>query len=126
MSVCLEAIRERLAVERQDPAEVFPLRTGDMMRYVPIREILFFETSFTSHHVLLHTANSRMDFVGSLNEIEAQLGERFIRIHRAYLVSADKIDAVDFKRGRVMVSGRECLLSRAGKGKLRKKLERDP
>ncbi len=92
-----------------------------MVRYVPLRDILFFETASAPHHVYLHTRSSRMDFLGSLNELEAQLGDRFIRTHRAYLVAADKIEAVDLKQNKLWTGGHECLLSRAGKALLRKK-----
>lgn len=118
---CLEAVHARLLDERRDPAEIFSLRTGDETRHVPLAEILFFETAPKAHHVFLHTAHSRMDFVGSLNELERELGERFLRVHRAYLAAADKIEAVDWKGNRVRVGGRECLLSRAGKAALKKK-----
>lgn len=123
---CLEAVHSRLLDERRDPAEVFSLRTGDETRHVPLADILFFETAPRAHHVFLHTADSRMDFVGSLNELEKELGGRFLRIHRAYLAAADKIEVVNWKENRVRVGGRECLLSRAGKAKLRKKPEDKP
>lgn len=117
---CLEAIHARLLDERRDPVEVFSLRVGNETRHVPLADILFFETAPKPHHVFLHTADSRIDFVGSLNELEKELGGRFIRVHRAYLAAADKIEAVFWKEGKVRVGGRECLLSRAGKAKLRK------
>ena len=119
VSRCLGEIHMRLLAERRDPAEMFTLRTGDAVRHVPLGDILFFETASAPHHVLLHTANSRMDFLGSLNELETQLGDRFIRTHRAYLVAADKIEAVDLKHNKLWAGGHECLLSRAGKGKLK-------
>ena len=122
VSRCLREISSRLLAERQDPAEMFTLRTGETLRHVPLRDILFFETASTPHHVFLHTSSSRMDFLGSLNELEHQLGGRFIRTHRAYLVAADKIEAVDLKRNKLWAGGHECLLSRAGKGELRKKM----
>ncbi len=118
---CLEAIHARLLAERQVPTETFTLRTGDMVRHVPLRDILYFETAPTPHHVFLHTSGSRMNFVGSLNELEMQLGEQFIRTHRAYLVAADKIEAVDLKHNKLWAGGQECLLSRAGKAALRKR-----
>ena len=119
---CLEAVHTRLLDERRDPAEVFSLRVGDETRHVPLADILFFETAPKAHHVFLHTADSRMDFAGSLNGLEMELGGRFIRVHSAYLAAADKIEAVAWKENKVLVGGRECLLSRAGKAKLRKKL----
>ena len=122
---CLEEIYTRLLAERRDPAEMFTLRTGDMVRHVPLCDILFFETAPVPHHVYLHTTNSRMDFLGSLNELEVQLGNRFIRTHRAYLVAADKIETVDLKHNKLWAGGHECLLSRTGKSILQKKLGGD-
>ena len=123
---CLEAVHARLLDERRDPAEVFSLRSGDETRHVPMADILFFETAPKAHHVFLHTADSRMDFVGSLNQLERELGGRFIRVHRAYLAAADKIGAVDWKNNKLAVGGRECLLSRAGKAALKKNLGGGP
>ena len=118
---CLEAVHARLLDERRDPAEVFSLRSRDGVRHVPLDDILFFETVSKTHHVFMHTADSRVDFVGSLSELETKLGGRFVRVHRAYLVAVDKIETVDRKRNIVRVGGRECLLSRAGRAKLKKR-----
>lgn len=122
---CLEAIHARLMEERRDPAEVFTLRSGDEIRHISLADILFFETAPRAHHVYLHTPDSRVDFVGSLGELERELGARFIRIHRAYLAATDKIETVNWKQNKVRVGDRECLLSRSGKIELRKKLGGD-
>ena len=121
-SRCLEEIHTRLLAGRQAPTEMFTLRTGEMVRHVPLQDILFFETASAPHHVVLHTASSQMDFLGSLSALGIQLGDSFIRTHRAYLVAADKIEAVEWKKNRVRVGGQECLLSRAGKAELKKRL----
>ena len=123
---CLEAVHARLLDERRDPAEVFSLRAGEETRHVPLADILFFETAPRAHHVYRHTADSRLDFVGSLNQLEQELGGRFVRVHRAYLAAWDKIEAADWKGNRVRVGGRTCLLSRAGKAALKQKLGGEP
>ena len=92
---CLEAVHARLLDERHDPAEMFSLRTGDETRHIPLAGILFFEAAPKAHHVYLHTADSRLDFVGSLNELEKELDGRFVRVHRSFLAAWDKIEAVD-------------------------------
>ena len=51
-----------------------------------------------------------------------ELSGRFVRIHRAYLAAWDKIEAVDWRENKVRVGGRTCLLSRAGRAELKKKL----
>lgn len=121
---CLEEIHERLLAECRVPTETFTLRTGEMVRHVPLSDILFFETASAPHHIILHTPGSRIDFLGSLNDLEMQLGDRFIRTHRAYLVAADKIEAIDLKHNKLWAGGRECLLSRTGKAKLRKEIDK--
>lgn len=117
---CLEEIYRRLLAEQQDPAQVFTVRTGDTLRHIPLDDILFFETAPKSHHVILHTPTSRLDFLGSLNEIETEIGEGFFRTHRAYLVALNKIEEIDLKHNRLLVGGRECLLSRTAKSALLK------
>ncbi len=42
---CLDEIYTRLLAARQSPAETFTLRTGDLVRHVPLCDILFFETA---------------------------------------------------------------------------------
>ncbi len=120
---CLEDIRTRLLQERRDPREVFTLRVGNTLRHIPLEEILFFETASRSHHVFLHTATSCLDFVGGLNDIEAEVGDGFFRAHRAYLVALDKIEEIDLKHNKLRVGGRECLMSRSAKSALLKRKE---
>lgn len=114
-------LREALARRQRAPGEVFTLRTEDMVRHVPLEEILFFETAPLPHHVYLHTGGEQMEFLGSLNELEERLGDGFLRVHRAYLVAAEKIQGVDRKQGKLWVGGRECLVSRRGKTVLRER-----
>ncbi len=80
------------------------------------------KTAPKAHHVYLHTLDSRLDFVGNLGELERERAGRFIRVHRAYLAAWDKIEAVDGKENQVRVGDRTCLLSRAGKAELKKKM----
>ena len=117
---CLEAVHARLLDERRDPVEMFSLRTGDETRHIPLAAILFFEAAPKAHHVYLHTADSRLDFVGSLNELEKELNGQFVRVHRSFLAAWDKIETVGGNQ--IRVGGRICLLSRTGKAELKKKL----
>ncbi len=119
---CLESIHLRLQQETQaDIGEIYSVKIGDLVRHVPLKDILCFETAEKPHHVILHTSSSRMDFVGNLNEIAMQLGDAFIRTHRSYLVAASKIEEVDLKHNLVKAGHVQCLVSRKMKSELLKR-----
>lgn len=115
---CLEEIQSRQISKGKRPPKVYTVRFGGTLRHIPLDEILFFETGAKPHHVLLHTVSSRIDFLGSLNEIEAELDGKFFRTHRAYLVALDKIEEIDVKHNKLRIGGLECLISRTAKSKL--------
>ena len=122
---CLESIQIRLQQEtKADPGgRIYAVKIGDIVKYVPLKDIICFETSAKPHHVILHTCSSRMDFVGNLNEIAAQLGDAFIRTHRSYLVALDKITEIDLKHHLLQAGNLKCLISRKMKSELLKKIE---
>lgn len=63
--------------------------------------------------------NDWFDFIGSLKDLEGQLGSRFIRTHRAYLVNVEQIAELDLKgREILMKNGERCLFSKGVKGEL--------
>ena len=51
--------------------------------------------------------------------MEEKLGERFMRVHRAYLVNVDQIAELDLKGREIrMKNGEKCIFSRNMKGAL--------
>lgn len=120
---CLESIHTRLQQQtKADLGGIYSVKIGDMVKYVPLKEIVCFETAAKPHHVIMHTCSSRMDFVGNLNEIAAQLGDAFIRTHRSYLVAVDKITEVDLKHHLLKAGNLKCLISRTMKSELLKRM----
>lgn len=124
-SICkvLESVENKLRQETaQDARQTLLIKIGDSVKHFFTEDILYFETSSKAHHVLLYTCNGRYDFIGNLNELEAQLPGHFIRCHRSYLVAADKIDEFDLKHNRLIIAGQECLVSRKMKSQILKLL----
>lgn len=119
---CLATVVRRLAEERSGNAggsRFFTVRTLDGTRHVPLDEIICFETAPGTHRILLHGEHDRISFTGRLSEIEKEVGERFFRCHRSFLVNREKIREVNRRRGElVMEGGMVCLLSRAARGVL--------
>lgn len=125
ISRCLESLQARLHDEtKSGVTDRYTVKIGDVFKHVLLQDIICFETSSKSHHVILHTHSSRMDFVGNLNDIEKRLGDAFIRTHRSYLVAADKIAEIDFKHGKLKAGNMECLVSRKMKSALREKIKK--
>lgn len=119
LSRCLKVIRERVRREQGEQQEYFTIRTLDVVRHVPVNEILYFATSGRTHRIELHGLQDRVDFIGSIQELEKKLGRRFIRAHRAYLVQTDQIAGVDLKnRELVLKNGEHCPFSRTMRQKL--------
>ena len=94
LSRCLRVIAERVSREQGEQQEYFTVRTLDVMRHIPLKEILYFATAGRTHRIELHARQERLDFIGSIQELEEKLAPQFIRIHRSYLVRADQIDRV--------------------------------
>ena len=113
---CLKVITERMQKEKGEEREFFSVKVMDVVKHIPVDEIVFFETAGRTHRIELHGENDRIDFIGSMQELEEQLGERF---HRAYLVNVEQIAQLNLKgREILMKNGEKCMFSRGMKGAL--------
>ena len=116
---CLEVITERMCREKGEEREFFSVKIMDIVKHVPVDEIVFFETAGRTHRIELHAVNDRMDFIGSMRKLEEALGSRFLRVHRAYLVNTEQILELDLKHREIrMQNGETCFFSRNAKGEL--------
>ncbi len=119
ISRCLKVISKRVAGEQGERGQYFTVRTLDVVRHIPMEDILYFATSGRTHRIELHAGKERLDFIGSMQELEERLGNRFIRVHRAYLVCADQIDYVDLRSREIVLKGGErCPFSRGMRQRL--------
>ena len=105
--------------ETGEEREFFSVKVMDVVKHIPVDEIVFFETAGRTHRIELHGLNDRIDFIGSMQELEEKLGEKFLRVHRAYLVNVEQIAQLDLKgREILMKNGEKCMFSRGMKGAL--------
>lgn len=116
---CLQEIQNKLCnVSSSDQSETITIRIGDSLKHIKKQDIYFFETSIKAHHVLVHTKQGRIDFVGNLNELEKQLGDSFMRVHRSYLVALPYIEEINLKENYIIVGKQKCLISKKAKSRL--------
>lgn len=127
LSRCLKVIEERVSREQGEQQEYFTVKTLDVVRHIPLKEILYFATAGRTHRIELHARQERLDFIGSIQELEEKLGQQFIRIHRAYLVRTDEIAQVNLKTKEVVLKNKErCPFSRNMKQKLLERMAGQP
>ena len=120
---CLKVITERMRREEGEEREFFSVKVMDVVRHIPVDEIVFFETAGRTHRIELHAVNDRMDFIGSMQDLEEKFGKGFLRVHRAYLVNVEQIAQLDLKsREILMKNGEKCIFSRNMKGTLLERL----
>ena len=66
ISPSLAVINDRMLAEAKDQREFFTVKEMDIVKHVPMDEILFFETSGRTHRIELHGFQDRFDFIGSM------------------------------------------------------------
>ena len=119
----LAIITERMCKEQGGQKEYFTVKVLDIIKHVPVDEIMFFETSVRTHRIELHAKNDCIDFIGSMQELQEQFGERFLRVHRSYLVNVNNIQELDLKHREILMdNGEKCLFSKSMKGELLSKI----
>lgn len=85
--------RTRDTVPTEDAAYVF-VKCGSKYERIYIDEILFIEGS--QNYVTIYTKNSKYMTLLNLKSLEEQLDSRFfVRVHKSYVVSKQKIDAIE-------------------------------
>ncbi len=99
--VSLEAFEEVFlkAVQRieEQKGEYFRFQSGRNMINLLCREILYIESA--GRKVIVHTVNHTYEYYDKLDHVEEQLSAfRFVRIHKAYLVNMDNIEAFQYER----------------------------
>lgn len=121
IQTCLANAESRILAESGENAQYYPLKILDTIRYIPLPQILYFEAIGRKHQVLLRMKNETLEFFGSLAAIEEELGDRFWRSHRGFLVNREHISQIHLKENTVeLTNGEHCLLSRRAKLNLHK------
>lgn len=93
----------------QDPDGIYRLYLTDILYCYSDRRKVF-----------VVTKNKTLSLYAKLDEVQKQLGARFVRIHQRYLVNAETVQQI--KRDSVLVGGQELPMSRSLKVEASSKL----
>lgn len=81
------------ALDGLDDKDVFVVQDRGRLERIPLARILYFKAE--QKYVTLRTADSSHVLNESLTELEGQVGERFIRVHRNALVARSAMKALE-------------------------------
>lgn len=113
---CLTIVQQRITNRPAGEAQYYTIKIFDTLRNIPYSQILYFEAMGAAHRICLYTDNEMMEFFGSLQAVEDELGDSFFRCHRGFLVNRARIAHIDLKENKVVLDSEDwCPLSRNAK-----------
>ena len=92
---CISLAHKRFIDERSSKNRGYQVKMGNQIRFVPLNDIIFFESStHSSRKIVLHMENSWLEFYGSLTEVE-KIGSEFFRCHQSYVINLRNIKNIN-------------------------------
>ena len=122
---CLEHVMQKYKQIMRGMGKTFTIKRNGREITLEYDAILFFETSSNEHRLVVHTIDKSMEFFGKMKEIEKEMGEDFIRCHRAYLVNKRNIQEVNYSEKIIIIKNHaSCPISSRMRGKLKKSMQK--
>lgn len=91
----IAAQSKNIPAQPNDPQEAgyFFVKTGARLMKVFYDDVLYLEAM--RDYISIHLPNEKVMTLQSLTSFEEQLPERFIRVHRSYIINADKVNFIE-------------------------------
>jgi len=112
---CLKNAYQRYVEEQALPnkGSLFKVKIAGKTHIHRLEDVMFF-TSVASHKLALHLRESKIEFSGSMKEIE-NYSTHFARVHTSFTVNVLNIKQIDKKNREIeMVNGEKCFASVRG------------
>ena len=108
---CIQIAHDRQLISKKTNKHYFTVKNAGKTDIIPLREIMFFETSPVRNRLLLHLESSKIQFRGIMKDVENHT-PAFIRVHHAIVANKYSIKSVDVKKMEIeFVNGETCLVS---------------
>ena len=109
-----EAVQVYLKKINDSSAEFFTVDTREEKRKIPYGRILYFESR--EKKIYINTGTEEYSFYDTLDRLEQELPEAFLRCHRSFIVSRHCVQKVRLSQSLVLLeNGTEIPLSRSYK-----------
>ena len=119
-TVLREALEKLLHRQREleNAGEVFRVDLKSGRKRIPFQQIYFFEAR--NKKIILNLGSREYSFYDTIDHLQEELPQGFIRCHRSFIVSKAKIDRIYLSRSCiVLVNGMTIPLSRTYKSVLK-------
>ena len=109
---CIENVNTKYMKITKGEEKTITITRGGRKITLEHTNIMFFETSANEHKLIVHTDNKSIEFFGKMKDIENEVGDDFIRSHRAYLVNKKNIKEIDYTKKIIKMKNQmECPIS---------------
>lgn len=113
----LQNTMERFLNMQKKTEDIFQFKNGNRQTTISYDKIMYFQS--VSPRLLLCTTNETAEFYGKLDDIEEQLPEYFIRIHKSYIVNTHYVKKSCYN-GVTLLDEQKLPISRSYKERIRK------
>lgn len=108
--------------ENQSGKGMFHFQIQSTTYAIPYEKILFFESA--RKKIILQTQAQEFEFYSTMSEIEEELPDHFMRVHKSFIVNLDMIERVDFPEMTIYLEGDTFVyLSRSYKKELQERMK---
>ncbi|MCI8408856.1 MAG: response regulator transcription factor [Lachnospiraceae bacterium] len=113
----LQSMMERFLTMNKKAEYFFQFSQGKIQEAVHYNKIIYFQSA--SPKLLVYTKDGTNDFYGKLDDVERQLPENFVRIHKSYIVNTYYVKKSCYN-GVTLLDEQKLPISRSYKERVRK------
>lgn len=119
---CIENVHTKYMKIKKGEGKTITITRAGRKITLEYAHIMFFETSANEHKLIVHTENKSIEFFGKMKDIEDEVGDEFIRCHRAYLVNKKNIKEINYSEKLIIMKNQmECPISHRMLGQVKNK-----
>lgn len=114
---CALKVQERLLFPKED--SFFFVKSSGQQHRVNFNDIIYIES--IKDYVNIRTVNEEYIVLDTLKSMERQLPDKFVRIHKSFIINMDKIKSIGVKK--LMLSDQEIPIGNSYRASLLEKLK---
>jgi len=108
---CIQIAHERQLTSEESKQNYFIIKVAGRTNFIPLDEIMFVETSTDRNRLILHLENSKIQFRGTIADVE-NYSQAFVRVHHSVVANKYNVTSIDHKKMEIeFVNGKRAMIS---------------